>query len=85
MAGRKDANGQPNQRILSRRLVRHQIRLVRLFGASRVQVLTKIVLPGSVPIRISTLKVNVGLALVGVVVGEFQAAKAGLAPWTSWA
>jgi NitT/TauT family transport system permease protein len=27
---------------------------------------------------ISTLKVNVGLALVGVVVGEFQAAKAGL-------
>jgi NitT/TauT family transport system permease protein len=27
---------------------------------------------------ISTLKVNVGLALVGVVVGEFQASKAGL-------
>ena len=40
--------------------------------------LTKIVLPGSVPTMISTLKVNVGLALVGVVVGEFQAAKAGL-------
>jgi NitT/TauT family transport system permease protein len=55
-----------------------KIRLVRLFGASRVQVLTKIVLPGSVPTMISTLKVNVGLALVGVVVGEFQAAKAGL-------
>jgi NitT/TauT family transport system permease protein len=55
-----------------------KIRLVRLFGASRIQVLTKIVLPGSVPTMISTLKVNVGLALVGVVVGEFQAAKAGL-------
>jgi NitT/TauT family transport system permease protein len=55
-----------------------KIRLVRLFGASRLQVLTKIVLPGSVPTMISTLKVNVGLALVGVVVGEFQAAKAGL-------
>ena len=40
--------------------------------------LTKIVLPGSVPTMISTLKVNVGLALVGVIVGEFQAAKAGL-------
>ena len=52
--------------------------LVRLFGASRLKVLTKIVLPGSVPTMISTLKVNVGLALVGVVVGEFQAAKAGL-------
>jgi NitT/TauT family transport system permease protein len=55
-----------------------KIKLVRLFGASRLQVLTKIVLPGSVPTMISTLKVNVGLALVGVVVGEFQAAKAGL-------
>jgi NitT/TauT family transport system permease protein len=55
-----------------------KIRLVRLFGASRVKVLTKIVLPGSVPTMIAALKVNVGLALVGVVVGEFQAAKAGL-------
>lgn len=55
-----------------------KIKLVRLFGASRLQVLSKIVLPASVPTMISTLKVNVGLALVGVVVGEFQAAKAGL-------
>ena len=55
-----------------------KVRLVKLFGASRWQVLTKIVLPGSVPTMISTLKINVGLALVGVVVGEFQAAKAGL-------
>jgi NitT/TauT family transport system permease protein len=55
-----------------------KIKLVQLFGASRWQTLTKIVLPGSVPTMISTLKVNVGLALVGVVVGEFQAAKAGL-------
>jgi len=55
-----------------------KIRLVRLFGASRFKVLTKIVLPGSVPTMIAALKVNVGLALVGVVVGEFQSAKAGL-------
>jgi NitT/TauT family transport system permease protein len=55
-----------------------KIKLVRLFGASRLKVLTKVVLPGSVPMMISTLKVNVGLALVGVVVGEFQAARAGL-------
>jgi NitT/TauT family transport system permease protein len=55
-----------------------KIKLVKLFGASRWQILTKIVLPGSVPTMISTLKINVGLALVGVVVGEFQAAKAGL-------
>jgi NitT/TauT family transport system permease protein len=55
-----------------------KIKLVQLFGASRLQILTKIVLPGSVPTMISTLKVNVGLTLVGVIVGEFQAAKIGL-------
>lgn len=55
-----------------------KIKLVQLFGASKWQILRKIVLPASVPTMISTLKVNVGLALVGVVVGEFQAAKAGL-------
>lgn len=55
-----------------------KIKLVRTWGASRFTVLTKVVLPGSVPTMISTLKVNIGLALVGVVVGEFQAAKAGL-------
>jgi NitT/TauT family transport system permease protein len=42
-----------------------KIKLVRLFGASHRQVLWKIVLPASVPTMISTLKVNVGLALVG--------------------
>jgi NitT/TauT family transport system permease protein len=55
-----------------------KVKLARLFGASQRQILDKIVLPGSVPTIISALKVNVGLALVGVIVGEFQAAKAGL-------
>jgi len=56
----------------------NKIKLVRIWGASRFQVLTKVILPGSVPTMISTLKVNIGLALVGVVVGEFQAANQGL-------
>lgn len=55
-----------------------KITLLRLYRATPLQIMTKIVLPGSVPTMISTLKVNAGLALVGVVVGEFQAAKAGL-------
>lgn len=55
-----------------------KIKLARLFGATHLQVLSKIVLPASVPTMISTLKVNVGLTLVGVIVGEFQSAKAGL-------
>jgi NitT/TauT family transport system permease protein len=56
----------------------NKIKLVRTFGATRGQVLGKVVLPGSVPTMIGALKVNVGLALVGVIVGEFQSAKAGL-------
>lgn len=55
-----------------------KVKLAKLYGASRFQLLSKIVLPGTVPTMISTLKINVGLSLVGVVVGEFQAAKAGL-------
>lgn len=56
----------------------NKIKLVRTFGAGKAQILRKVVLPGSVPVMIAALKINVGLALVGVIVGEFQAAKAGL-------
>jgi len=55
-----------------------KIRLAKLYGASRIQILGKIILPGSVPTMISALKISAGLSLVGVVVGEFQASKAGL-------
>lgn len=53
-------------------------RLVRSLGGTRRQVLLKLVLPGSVPAILASLKVNAGLALVGVVVGEFQSASRGL-------
>lgn len=56
----------------------NKVKLVRTFGASRWQILHMVILPGSVPTMIAALKINVGLALVGVIVGEFQSAKAGL-------
>lgn len=56
----------------------NKVKLVRTFGASRWQILRMVILPGSVPTMIAALKINVGLALVGVIVGEFQSAKAGL-------
>ena len=56
----------------------NKIKLAQTFGASRRQILTKVVLPGSVPTLIAALKVNAGLSLVGVVVGEFQSANTGL-------
>ncbi|MDQ6418119.1 ABC transporter permease [Paenibacillus sp. LHD-117] len=54
------------------------IKVVRLFGASRAQLFRLVILPGSFPVMIATLKVNVGLAWVGVIVGEFLVAKMGL-------
>jgi NitT/TauT family transport system permease protein len=48
------------------------------FGASRWQQFRKVVLPASLPTLVATLKVNVGLALIGAIVGEFLGAKAGL-------
>jgi NitT/TauT family transport system permease protein len=56
----------------------NQIKLARTFGASKAQILTKVILPGSIPTMIAALKVNADLSLVGVVVGEFQSASVGL-------
>jgi NitT/TauT family transport system permease protein len=56
----------------------NKVKLAQSFGASRRQILTKVILPGSVPTLIAALKVNAGLSLVGVVVGEFQSANLGL-------
>lgn len=54
------------------------IKVVRLFGASRSQLFRLVILPGSFPVIIATLKVNVGLAWIGVIVGEFLVANSGL-------
>lgn len=55
-----------------------KIKLIDSLGGSRKDVLTKVLLPGSVPLIISNMKVNIGLCLVGVIIGEFLAAQRGL-------
>ncbi len=55
-----------------------QIRLLHTFGATKLQILQKIVIPSSVPALINTLKINIGLSWVGVIVGEFLVSKAGI-------
>ncbi|HLR33758.1 MAG TPA: ABC transporter permease [Tissierellales bacterium] len=55
-----------------------KVRLLETFGATKFQILRKVVLPYSVPAIISTLKVNIGLSWVGVIVGEFLVSKAGI-------
>lgn len=56
----------------------NMIKLVRTYGGTRRHVFQKVVFPASLPTILSTLKVNVGLAWIGVIVGEFLVAKAGL-------
>ena len=55
-----------------------QERLFYALGASRWQVFTKLVTPFCVPWLISILRVNIGLALTGAIVGEFIASQHGL-------
>jgi NitT/TauT family transport system permease protein len=47
-------------------------------GATRLQVFRKLVIPSCLPWIISVLRVNIGLALTGAVVGEFIASQHGL-------
>lgn len=55
-----------------------QIKLVKTFGANRLQIFKKVVFPSNLPVIINSLKINVGLSWVGVIVGEFLVSKAGL-------
>ncbi len=55
-----------------------KIRLMRSLGASRWQILWMLVFPANYPTLFNTLKVNVGLSWVGVIMGEFLVSQAGL-------
>lgn len=54
------------------------VRMARTFGATKAQVFRKIVFPYNLPTLFNSLKVNIGLSLVGVIAGEFLVSKAGL-------
>ena len=55
-----------------------KIKLIYTLGGTKKDVLTKVILPGNFPAVISVMKVSIGLSLVGVIIGEFLAANAGL-------
>ena len=55
-----------------------KLKLIQTLGGSKKDELTKIVLPSSVPLILSVMKVNIGLCLVGVIIGEFIGARQGL-------
>ncbi len=54
------------------------LKVLITLGATRFQCFKEAILPASFPTIISTLKVNVGLSWVGVIVGEFLVSSKGL-------
>lgn len=52
--------------------------LMRSMGANRFQIFTKLVAPANVPTLMATLKINVGMAWIGSIMGEYLVSKEGL-------
>ena len=55
-----------------------KIRMAKTLGCNKFQLLTKIIIPANISTFINSLKINLGLSLVGVISGEFLVSKAGL-------
>lgn len=62
----------------AREVDRDLVTLVRSIGATRVQTFRLLLVPGSLPLMFSAMRINVGFALVGAVVGEFIASAHGI-------
>ena len=54
------------------------IKMATTFNATKTQILTKIIIPANISTFINSLKISIGLSLVGVISGEFLISKAGL-------
>lgn len=52
--------------------------LMRTLGANKLQILTIVVLPASVPTLMSAVKIGMSMSWVGVIVGEYLVSKSGL-------
>ncbi|MBO8463364.1 MAG: ABC transporter permease [Firmicutes bacterium] len=55
-----------------------KIKLIKTLKGTKLDCLKLVVIPSSIPLLLSIMKVNIGLSLVGVIIGEFLAARNGL-------
>ncbi|ABR47482.1 binding-protein-dependent transport systems inner membrane component [Alkaliphilus metalliredigens QYMF] len=55
-----------------------KVKMLQTFGATKLQIFQKVIFPASIPTMINTMKINIGMTWVGVIVGEFLVSKAGL-------
>lgn len=54
------------------------VKMASTFGATKAQIFLKVVFPYNISTLFNSLKINIGLSLVGVIAGEFLVSKAGL-------
>ncbi len=57
---------------------KNKINLMKSLGSNKIQLYTKLIFPGSMPTIISTLKINISMSLIGVIMGEFLVSKKGI-------
>ncbi|MCM1370829.1 MAG: ABC transporter permease [Clostridium sp.] len=55
-----------------------KLKLMKSLGANKRQIYFKLILPNSLPVIISALKINVSMSLIGVIMGEFLVSKEGI-------
>jgi ABC-type nitrate/sulfonate/bicarbonate transport system permease component len=56
----------------------HYLEVARAFGARESQIVTKVMIPAALPFVLTGIRLAIGRAIVGVVVGELFGANAGL-------
>ena len=55
-----------------------KIKMMKSYGASKLTILYKLVIPSSIPSMLNILKINIGMSWVGVIVGEFIVSRKGI-------
>ena len=55
-----------------------QILMLKSFGANKLQILFKLIIPSNIGNLINLIKINIGMSWVGVIVGEFIVSKEGI-------
>lgn len=55
-----------------------KVKMAKTFNCTKLQLLYKIIIPANISNFINSLKINIGLSMVGVITGEFLVSKAGL-------
>ncbi|MBQ8234282.1 MAG: ABC transporter permease subunit, partial [Bacilli bacterium] len=56
----------------------NKIKLMKSLHATKKQIYFKLILPSNISNLISTLKINISMTLIGIIMGEFLTSKAGI-------